>query len=254
MTRAWLMQQGVKRHTLDNWVKSAQLVPVVRGIVKRPDTEITWQGVACSLQFMNSNLTPGGLTALTLQGMVHYLSPNDLNKIYLYGCDKLPAWVNRLLPKIVFVHRKGLDVRSDHRGSNSDFHYISWKTQFLQYGLDKQTLQISTPELAILEVLLDVPQHVSCEHAGQLLQGLPTLSPERLSRLMERCDSVKVKRLLLWLAEYDHSPWLNKIDLNKFSMHGGTLGSGKRVIVKGGKLDHKYLITVPQEMTTETYG
>jgi hypothetical protein len=252
--RPWLLGQGVDRHTLDNWVKSNQLVPVARGVFKRPDTELTWQGVACSLQHMGLALAPGGLTSLTLQGMAHYVSQNEQNKIHLYGSDPLPSWLNNLLPDVTFDHHKGLDLDTGYRDSDPGFHFVPWRMQFLQYGYEKQPLQISSPELAMLEVLLDVPLHVSLEHASELMQGLPTLSPQRISRLLERCDSVKVKRLFLWLAEHNQSPWLKKIDLEKFSIHGGTLGSGKRMIVKGGKLDAKYLITVPQEMLVNNYG
>jgi len=253
-TRPWLLSQGLQRHTLDNWVKSDQLVPLARGVFKRPDTELTWQGVACSLQHMGVSLTPGGLTSLTLQGMAHYVSQNELNKIHLYGPDQLPGWINKLLPDIMFDHHKGLDLDSGYRDSDPGFHFVPWRMQFLQYGYEKQTLQISSPELAMLEVLLDVPQRVSLEHASELLQGVPTLSPQRISRLLERCESIKVKRLFLWLAERNHSPWLKKIDLEKFSIKGGALGSGKRMIVKGGRLDSKYLITVPEEMLVEHDG
>jgi hypothetical protein len=101
---------------------------------------------------------------------------------------------------------------------------------------------------------MDVPTAVSFEHASNLLQGLPTLSPQKLARLLEHCQNVKVKRLFLWLGERNHSPWLKKLDLEKFSIKAGTLGSGKRVIAKDGKLDSKYLITVPADMVGESLG
>lgn len=252
--RPWLLNQGVERHTLDNWVKSNQLVPVARSVFKRPDTELTWQGVACSLQHMGLALAPGGLTSLTLQGMAHYVSQNEQNKIHLYGPDQLPSWLNQVLPDVTFDHHKGLDLDTGCRDADPSFHYVPWRMQFMEYGNAKQTLQISSPELAMLEVLLDVPLHLSLEHASELMQGLPTLSPQRITRLLEHCESIKVKRLFLWLAEHNHSPWLKRIDLEKFSINGGTLGSGKRMIVKGGKLDPTYLITVPQEMLVNCYG
>ena len=254
VTRPWLTSKGIQRHTIDNWLKSGQLVAVARGVFKRPDTELTWQGIVCSLQYMKTMLMPGGLTALTLQGLAHYLSPNEQQTIQLYGHSKLPVWVNKLLPRTVFVRHKGLDLDSEYRAEDPGFHFIPWKAQFLPYGYDKQPMFISSPELAILEVLFDVPQTVSFEHAEQLLQGLPTLSPQRLTRLLEQCSNVKVKRLFLWLAEKNQSPWLKKIDLEKFSIQGGNLGSGKRVIATGGKLDPKYLITVPKGVEGNTYG
>lgn len=53
---------------------------------------------------------------------------------------------------------------------------------------------------------------------------------------------MEVKRLFLHLAELHGHPWLMELDLAKVS-----LGSGKRMLFKGGRLDPKYLITVPAE-------
>ena len=60
--------------------------------------------------------------------------------------------------------------------------------------------------------------------------------------LLERCSSVKVKRVFLFLAEKLELPFFLKLKLDDVD-----IGSGKRVIVKGGKYDAKYLITVPRE-------
>src|SRR6185503_11112868 len=108
VTRLWLKAKGLGRHTLDNWVKSGQLSSVVKGVLKRSDTKkLVWQSVICSLQRMGSNLTPGGRTALELQGLGHYLSLSQSKTIHLYGRDKLPAWVNKVLPETNFVRHSG---------------------------------------------------------------------------------------------------------------------------------------------------
>jgi hypothetical protein len=250
--RSWLLSKRVERHTVDNWLKSGQLVAVARGVFKRPEADLTWQGVVCSLQRMGLNSTPGGLTSLALQGMTHHLSLGEPGKIHLYGHQQLPEWVNTLLPETTFHRHQPLEL--DSSADDSGFHMVPWKTQVLSFGYDRCQLQISSPELAMLELLMDVPKSVSFEHASNLLQGLPTLSPQKVVQLLEHCRNVKVKRLFLWLAEKNQSPWLKKLDLQKFSIEGGTLGSGKRVVAKGGKLDSKYLITVPPEMVGENHG
>ncbi|MBI5624486.1 MAG: type IV toxin-antitoxin system AbiEi family antitoxin domain-containing protein [Elusimicrobia bacterium] len=51
---------------------------------------------------------------------------------------------------------------------------------------------------------------------------------------------MKAKRLFLLLAELCEHPWVAKLDLKRVN-----LGKGKRVLVKDGHLDPKYLITVP---------
>ena len=59
----------------------------------------------------------------------------------------------------------------------------------------------------------------------------------------EECRNVKVKRLLLWFAERQQFPWLRELNLEYID-----LGAGKRSLVKNGKLDRKYQITVPRDM------
>lgn len=63
--------------------------------------------------------------------------------------------------------------------------------------------------------------------------------------LLEACASVKMNRLFLHLAEKHAHPWFKQLDLTKVS-----LGSGKRVLFTGGRLDPKYLITVPAAAET----
>jgi len=243
VTRTWLLEKGVTRHSLDNLVKSDQLISLVQGVYKRPETVLTWQGVLCSLQRMGSDLVLGGLTALEQQGLAHYLSLSEQKIIHLYGYDRLPSWVNKLgLPETFYRHG---DSRlwgkgNEKRRGPSDTFTVDLPCSGLPY-----TLRVSTPERAICEVLADVPTKVSFEHADQLMQGLPGLSPRRLTDLLHRLKSVKVKRLFFVLAKRQNHAWMKKLDPTQFN-----LGSGKRVLIKGGKLDKEFQITIPEE----TYG
>ena len=91
-----------------------------------------------------------------------------------------------------------------------------------------------------MEVLYGVPQVDSYEEARLLMEGLTTLRPRLVQALLETCASVKVKRLFMFLAEDCKHPWAGKVDLSKVD-----LGKGKRALVKGGRFDAKYQITVP---------
>ena len=99
---------------------------------------------------------------------------------------------------------------------------------------------LSTPERAILELLDEVPQKETFHQADMLMDGLVNLSPQRMTLLLQECRSVKVKRLFLWFAERHRHAWFKHLDSKKVD-----LGSGKRMLVRGGRLDPKYLITVP---------
>ncbi len=234
-TRQYLLGRGASAHSLDNLLKSGQLVAPVQGVYRRPDTHPTWQMVVWSLQRMGSDLVVGGLTALGLHGLAHYLPMSADETIHLYGHDPLPDWVNRLGLKNRLVHHSLARLMTPEVGNKL------YTAQFGSGG--NKAFQISSPERAILEVLAEVPEQVSFEHADELMQGLTTLSPNRLDALLRETRSVKVKRLFFWLAERQGHAWLKKLDLKSYD-----LGSGKRVLVKGGKLDKTYQITVPEEM------
>jgi len=102
---------------------------------------------------------------------------------------------------------------------------------------------MSSPERAILEMLDELPQHESFHQVDMVMEGLVNLRPRRLQALLEDAGSIKVKRLFLFFADRHRHKWLDYIDRDKIS-----LGSGKRVIFTGGKLDPEYKITVPENM------
>ena len=241
VTRSWLVTQGLERHGIDNLVKSQQLIALSSGVYTRPETALKWQGLVCSLQRMGSDVVVGGLTALELQGFAHYLALSVQKTIHLYGRDPLPAWAAKLNLAETLRHHGETRLfgpkKSTTAERSSDF------TVELPWADRSWNMRASSPERAVLELLEDVPEKVSFEHADQLMQGLTSLSPRRLEDLLRRTRNIKVKRLFFWLAERQAHAWLKKLRPEDFD-----LGSGKRVLIKGGKFDKKYRITVPEEM------
>ena len=244
-TRAWLMEHGISHHAIDNLVKSGQLRSLVSGVYDRPGTVLTGQGIVCALQRMGSDLRIGGESALSHRGLSHYLSLSEQQTLHLFGYDALPSWMNKLVAEITFERHSDYTFWGIARTSNARKDGLTEPgfVSIMPWSDAAWPLMVSTPELAFLEVLSDVPEHVSFEHADQLMQGLATLSPRRLKVLLTRCRNVKVRRLLFWFAERHAHPWLPALDLSDYD-----LGRGKRMLVKGGKLDPKYQITVPKHM------
>ena len=95
----------------------------------------------------------------------------------------------------------------------------------------------------MLELLDELPGGETFPQVDRLMEGLVGLGPKRTSRLLGECRSVKVKRRFPWFAERHGHPWLERLD-----RHGIDLGKGKRMLVRGGKLDPKYRITVPEDL------
>ncbi len=94
-----------------------------------------------------------------------------------------------------------------------------------------------------MELLDELPDKETFHQVDALMDGLANLSPRRMNRLLRECRSVKVRRLFLWFAERTGHAWLERID-----REGVDLGSGKRMLARGGKLDPKYQITVPRDL------
>ena len=106
-------------------------------------------------------------------------------------------------------------------------------------------LRYATPELALLELASEGKQNSDFDVLDKLFESATSLRPQLLMKQLKACHHVKAKRLFLWFAERHGFAWFKRLEFEVVN-----LGSGKRVIVKGGKLDKNYLITVPREMST----
>ena len=100
----------------------------------------------------------------------------------------------------------------------------------------------STPERAVLEMIDELSSRETFHHVDVTMESLSNLSPNRLQELLELTDSVKVKRLFFFFADRHQHAWLTHINHEQIK-----LGSGKRMLVRGGKLDPMYQITVPRD-------
>jgi hypothetical protein len=237
-TNKWLMENNFTRHAIDNLVKSNQLESISKGVYVRNISKISWQSVVFSLQsILKTDLVVGGLTALEIQGLSHYLSLSENKIVYLFGNDLIPEWVTNLELNVKFVRHTSNSL-FPKQNKEQGFHPFTLKRD---WDNDNRKLVISSPERAYLEILLEVPQKTTFEHADQLMQGLTTLSPRNLQKVMENCKNIKVKRLFFWFAERQNYVWLDKLNRENI-----LLGSGNRMIIKGGKLNTKYKITVPE--------
>ena len=111
----------------------------------------------------------------------------------------------------------------------------------IEREFDGIKILLASPERAILEVLYLVPTKQTFEEAFLLMEGLTNLRPDVVQKLLKNCNSIKVKRLFLYMAEKNNHPWISGLNLKKID-----LGSGKRKIGDGGVFDSKYQLSVPK--------
>lgn len=67
------------------------------------------------------------------------------------------------------------------------------------------------------------------------MEGLNNLKPSAVQELLEKCTSIKVKRLFLFMADKAGHEWPGHLDMEKVN-----LGSGKRSLVHDGAYNSKY--------------
>jgi hypothetical protein len=103
-------------------------------------------------------------------------------------------------------------------------------------------VQISSRELAIIELIDLLDLSSSLETAINYAESLRTLRPNVMQNVLEECSSVKAKRVFLYIAEKINLEVFAQLDVSKIN-----LGSGKRVIVKNGEYNKKYQITVDRD-------
>jgi len=251
---AWLEQHGYSRSLRSQYVSGGWLKHPARGVFRRPRGELSWEQVVVSLQtLLQTPVSIGGKTALELQGYAHYL-PQNIESVHLYSDVKLPSWLyklpldqkfvvhNRLrfLPE-VNIEAKTLSLNTPTEAGSQIA--LKGALRVISWGQWGWPLFISTPERAYLELLDELPKNETFQLLDVTMEGLTNLSPRRMQALLESTNSIKVKRLFFFFADRHQHAWFKHISPDKIY-----LGTGKRMLVKSGKFNSKYQITVPKEL------
>lgn len=233
----WLEKQGVSRQLVAVYKRGAWLKSVGQGAFIRFNEEVDWTSALYALQEqLHLPIHAGGKTALQLKGYAHFLALSNRRQVFLFGSNltKLPSWFQK--------HDWGSAIEY----LMTNLFPEKLKRGLTTYDLGSYSISISAPERAIMEVLYLVPQRQSFEEAGLLMEGLTTLRPQLVQELLGQCNSIKVKRLFLFLAEHYRHAWVDKLNLSRVD-----LGTGKRLVVKKGCFERKYQITIPESFREE---
>ena len=234
----WLATNGYSRQLVRKYVLGGWLTPLGHGAYARTGQPVGWEGVLLGLQRLgNVPCHLGGLTALNRQGAAHFLPLGGEQRIQVKSARKPPAWVLsvNLSPTLVFDTRR---LFSDQA--------VAKAMVPLATGIRDWTLAMAGAEMAVMEMLNDVNDQQSFAHAAQVFEGLTVLRPGVINALLAACRNIKVKRLFLFLAAHFGYPWAKRLEVA-----GLDLGSGNRQIVKGGRLDKRFSITVPEDFGAE---
>lgn len=236
LTLPWLKLQGISSKLAWWYVHSKWLERIGEEAYKKAGENLTWVGALSALQNQLHLLVHvGAKTSLELLGQSHFIPMDGVKQIILFSEPdvKIPKWL--FLEKTWDVGFKTY-ARSLFLDDNLNLGIV-------ERPMNGIRIFLSSPERAILEMLYLVPNKQSFDEAVLVMEGLRQFRPFVVQELLEKCKSIKVKRLFLHLAERFQHPWLNDLNIKKFD-----LGHGKRVIGKGGSYDPKYQISVPKIM------
>lgn len=230
----WLENLGISRELQKNYKKSGWLEKLGPGAYIRPAEQVTWKGGMYTIQQQAKlELHVGAVTALSLQGQSHYFRVTG-EKIFIFSAHKtiLPQWFK--------AHEWGQKVQHIKTSLLPD------DLGLTQYDDKNFSIIISASERAILECLYLAPDKLDLKECYHLVEGLSNLRPKLLQVLLEKCSSVKVKRLFLFMASKAQHQWLAFLDLKKMD-----LGKGDRSIIKGGVYNAQFHISVPKELVND---
>ncbi|MBX3256275.1 MAG: type IV toxin-antitoxin system AbiEi family antitoxin [Chitinophagaceae bacterium] len=228
---SWLAERGYSIDLQKHYRKAKWLASIGKGALIRTDDKVGYEGAMYALQ-SQAGLTihPGGRTALSLLGKAHYLELAAY-KVVLFGGrgEKLPTWFKKY-----------------DWGVHLDYYETSFLPADLgltEVEVKSFSIKVSGATRALMECLYLAPQKQELMECFELMEGLNNLPPKQVQILLENCQSVKVKRLFLYMAEKADHSWVKHLDLKNVN-----LGKGKRSIVTNGVFIEKYGITVPREL------
>jgi hypothetical protein len=225
-------RQLLKEYEKRNWVKN-----IGRGAYIRPKDVVDWTGGLYAIQYqMGILIFVGGKTAIELKGYAHNIPMNDGHHITLLGDGKkrLPSWFQKF----------NWDVDIDYR--TLTIFPSSPTIELIEKEIGQYKLKLSSPERAILEVMALTPNVYTFEDSIHMMEGLMSLRPSILQLLLEKCTSIKTKKLFLYLADYCDMPWSTKLNLKSIK-----IGTGITSFCSNGTYISKYNIMVPKNMIKE---
>jgi hypothetical protein len=161
-----------------------------------------------------------------------------MREVHLYGPKRPPSWLASLPLDVTFHWHNSLRLFPGDAIAPPEPSPVT-----VSAGGLILPIRYSSKERAALELLDELPEHESFHQVDALIEGMSDLSPRRLQTLIEACANVKVKRLFFFFADRHSHAWRSRLNMSRVD-----LGSGKRVLVKGGKLDPRYNITVPSDL------
>ena len=231
VSSSWLESFGISRDLQKHYIKSGWLEAIGRGAYKKPNDKVEWSGAINAIQKQTDiKVHLGALSALSQQGFSHYFrfEKEDL-QLFSPLRHNLPKWFIDYDWGVKLLHKR-TSILPDKLGLKA-------------IEIKQISITVSSPERAILECLYLAPTEVDLVECYHIFEGLVNLKPKLVTELLQNCNSIKVKRLFLFMAEKSNHTWFQFLDTKNID-----LGKGKRMIGENSVYNSKYQISIPKEL------
>jgi hypothetical protein len=225
---SWMVAKGYSNDLQQRYIKSGWLESIGNGSFKRKGDTISIYSALYSIQNqLQKEIHIGGRTALGINNISHYIEMNPKDILLFSSTIKsLPSWFKNYdwgVKPIIF--------RTN---------FLSTNEGIIDVEVQGQKVKVSSPLRSYFECLYFISNGFDFDEALQVMESLAWVRPKEVQILLENCNSIKVVRVFLFLAEKTNHSWFKHIDLNNIN-----LGTGKRLIAEKGVYNTKYKITVP---------
>lgn len=221
----YLHKQGYSAQLLYKYVQSGWLERVAGGVYRKKGRDLDPLMIIKAVQEqLGWPFFIGAQSALRLQGKAQALTFQNNYLVFVPSHCRLSAWLKslrtfRFIKAVLFEDSLLGLTESEENGP-----------------------KISAPERAFLEMAALIPKDAEYSEFLASMELAPNLRSTLLQTLLEKCTSVKAKRIFLHVAETQKHRWAAKLDLKRVD-----LGSGPRQIVKDGVFSKKYQIYLPED-------
>jgi len=236
-TSSWMVKNGYSLDLQRQYRKSNWFESIGSGAMVRTGEQVSLEGALYSLQRqLELKVHIGAKSALGMHGKAHYLSVNPKRSLFGPLKEALPKWF------IDYEHWK-------NQFTFTQTNFLATDIGLVELNYNGHLIMVSSAARAIMECIYLAPKKQSLVECYQIIEGLNTLRPQIVQRLLEKCNSVKVKRLFLYMADKANHNWFKYLQVEKID-----LGTGKRSIVEHGVYNAKYQITIPKELEKDERG
>jgi hypothetical protein len=227
---SWLKRNGYSDQLIQQYRKSGWFTLLSKGVIYRVgDKPYSLAAISCYDVQLEKEFYIGAHSALELSGFNHYVPMGK--PVLMIGHaknEKVPDWLK-----------------------NTDFEYVMkffstkvfQKPQLTTFKKGGREILVAVPEQAFLECLLLAPNQYAYMDLYYIMEQLTTFRSEVIQELLENTDSIKIKRLFLYMAQKAGHEWFGRLDRSKIK-----LGTGKQQLAENGVYLPEYLITVPKEL------